>query len=181
MANFEATRISPDVRGPAPKAPPDGPSLGRTPEAPSRSHRAPSARGPSALALVTPRSPCASLCGSPRVACETANGSPVLANRRQAMSAEQFLAVCRRLDPPDLSRAEVLRIFKRAEASAADARSSTGLHGFLTREASAAAWAGACARALRIRQGWALGGRGRIDSPRRSIARAQERTRQAIA
>jgi len=93
----------------------------------------------------SPRSPRApsSVCGStsPRgvagSVCKTANGSPVMSNRRYAMSSDQFLNLCRQLDimPDLLSRTEVVRIFKRAEGAAAGTAHSTGLHGFLGREA----------------------------------------------
>lgn len=77
-----------------------------------------------------------SLGGSPDV-CRYANGSPVILNRRQMMSCDQFMTICKHMGimPELLSRAQVVRIFKKAEASAAGPEMTTGLHGFLSRDA----------------------------------------------
>jgi len=65
-----------------------------------------------------------------------ANGAPVIHNRRQNMSADQFLSFCRELKimPGLLTRLECARIFKRAQSAGSHSSHGSSLYGFLSRE-----------------------------------------------
>jgi len=65
-----------------------------------------------------------------------ANGAPVIRNRRQNMSCDQMITLCKELKvlPELLTRLEVVKVFKRAQCSGLHTLHGSSAHGYLSRE-----------------------------------------------
>jgi hypothetical protein len=65
-----------------------------------------------------------------------ANGAPVIRNRRQNMSCDQLINLCKetRVLPELLTRLEVVKVFKRAQCTGLSSAHGSSMHGYLSRE-----------------------------------------------